>query len=156
MAKSSLTTELGAAIESLRRKRAEHQEAIDRIDEALGQFGIDSGERGTRRRAGRRKKKGKATRRKGVVAATRKKKGGKKRKKKAGRRRRGTFKVTGDEAVVAIVRRLKKPSASQVNKAWTRLGRRGTANNTLTRLVQGRKLKRIKVKGERGGRYGVA
>ena len=154
MAESNSMTELGAAIESLRRSRAAHQEAIDRIDGVLGQFGIDSGEGRTRRRAGRRKKKGKATRRKKGVAATRKKKGG--RKKKAVRRRRGTFKATGDEAVVAIVRRLKRPSASQVNKAWSRLGRGGTANNTLTRLVQGRKLKRIKVKGERGGRYAVA
>ena len=39
MAKSNSITELGAAIESLRRSRVAHQEAIGRIDEVLGSFG---------------------------------------------------------------------------------------------------------------------
>ena len=58
--------------------------------------------------------------------------------------------------MLAIVRRLKSPTAGAVNKAWTQQGRRGTAYNTLTKLVQDKKLKRAKTKGERGGRYQAA
>jgi hypothetical protein len=49
-----------------------------------------------------------------------------------------------------------KPNAAEVNQHWQKEGRGGKADNTLTKLVKDGRLKRVQVKGERGGRYQTA
>lgn len=93
----------------------------------------------------------------GVAAKTAKaarvvgKKGGRK-----GKRTRGKFAKTGEQSVLDFVAKAGKPNSKEVNEHWSGEGRQGKADNTLTRLVKDKKLKRIESDGERGGRYVVA
>jgi len=74
-----------------------------------------------------------------------------------GKRKRGKFAVSGDVSVLEFVKANAKCTAKEVNAHWQGEGRGGSANNTLTRLVQDGKLKRLQgAKGDRGGRYDVA
>lgn len=50
----------------------------------------------------------------------------------------------------------KKLTTAEINAAWTQAGRSGKADATLTKMVKGGKLKRRKIRGGRGSRYGVA
>ena len=63
---------------------------------------------------------------------------------------------TAREWVRALVRGRKGITTGEVNIAWRKAGRRGTANNTLNLLVNAGVLKRSKNEGGRGSRYGVA
>lgn len=65
---------------------------------------------------------------------------------------RGRFKRTGEESILALVGRRALPT-SAINAAWKKEGRAGKADATLGGLVKARKLKRTKIKGERGSRY---
>ena len=72
----------------------------------------------------------------------------------AGQRRpRGTFKQTGEQFVLSLVKSKKATTTAQVNAAWKKAGRGGNADNTLYLLVASRKLKRTKIKGQRGSTY---
>ena len=50
----------------------------------------------------------------------------------------------------------KSLSTAEINAAWKKEGRGGTADNTLTKLVKDSKLKRESVEGQRGSIYTVA
>ena len=71
-------------------------------------------------------------------------------------RHRRTFAVSGDELVLAFVRAKKNPTAQQINSHWKRRGRADTADNTLTKLVKEKKLRRTPIVGGRGSQYSVA
>jgi len=75
--------------------------------------------------------------------------------KQANRHRR-TFAVSGDELVLAFVKAKKSPTTKQINSHWKSRGRAYTADNTLTKLVKEKKLKRTPVVGGRGSQYSVA
>src|ERR1035437_1673066 len=68
-------------------------------------------------------------------------------------RPRGKFKQTGEQSILSLLKGRKALVTSQINQAWKKEGRRGTADVTLGLMVKARKLKRTKVKGERGSRY---
>ncbi len=70
-------------------------------------------------------------------------------------RTRGIFKRTGTESILALLRKKGLPGAA-INQAWKQEGRAGRADATLGQLVKARKLKRIKVKGQRGSLYALA
>ena len=74
-------------------------------------------------------------------------------KAKSKTRRRGTFARTAEESILALLKARKSLTTSQLNDAWRKEGRAGTANVTLGRLVTARKLKRVKAKGARGSLY---
>lgn len=143
MAKVSATAakELTALVAKLRTQRKEHEDAIAEIDRVFEGLGIESGG-GVRR--GRKKK---AT----SAKATRGRKTDGRR-----RRKRGRFKQTADESILAFVKKAGKPTTAEVNKHWQAEGRGGKADNALTKLVQTRKLKRVKDKSVRGSRYTLA
>lgn len=80
---------------------------------------------------------------------------GKKRGRPKGQRRH-RFSMSGEESVLKFVKQSGKPNAADVNKKWRSEGRGGKADNALSKLVKTGRLKRVKVKGERGSRYALA
>lgn len=70
--------------------------------------------------------------------------------------KRGKFKQTGEQLILSLVQRKASLATRDINQAWSREGRGGTADVLLGKMVKARKLKRTKVKGERSGRYSAA
>jgi hypothetical protein len=83
-------------------------------------------------------------------------KGGKQAKKAKGRRRRGTFKQTAEEFVLGLLKGGRSLTTAALNQAWKKAGRGGKADNTLTKLFQGKQVKRQKAKEGKGSVYSVA
>lgn len=137
MARIAAAKELTSVIAKLRDQREAHEDAIAEIDRVFAELGIDS-QGGRRRGPGRPRKAGA-------------KKAGRR-----GRRKRGVFAQTAEESIIGFVKKAGKPTTADVNKHWTAEGRGGKADNTLTKLVQARKLKRVKDKNVRGSRYTAA
>jgi len=133
MARSTDARVLSKMIAGLRAQRVELVNRLARIDSTFNELGIKSD--GPSRKPGR--KAGKPG-------------------PKPGRRKRRSFAVSGDTSVLNFVKRHGKPNAADVNKHWQSEGRGGKADNTLSRLVKNKQLKRVEVKGERGGRYTAA
>ena len=123
-------------IDSLRSQRQNLLAKLSEIDSTFEQLGISA--EGGRRRRGR--PAGTAAR-----GAT----------KRGRRRKRRRFSSSGEDSVLNFVRRHGKPNAAEVNRHWQSESRGGKADNALSRLVKHKKLKRITVKDERGGRYVV-
>jgi cell division protein FtsB len=71
------------------------------------------------------------------------------------RGRRRVFKQTAQQFILKLVRNRPRTTA-QINAAWKRQGRAGSANNTLGKLVKDKKLRREKIKGARGSKYSLA
>jgi hypothetical protein len=137
MARTTNTASLLRVIDSLRSERERLQACVDEIDAVFGRLG-GAGSGGRPRTAGNGK----------VPAAST---GGRR-----GRRKHGSFAISGEESVFNFVKSQGKPNAAEVNQHWQKEGRGGKADNTLTKLVKDKRLKRVQIKGERGGRYQVA
>lgn len=77
---------------------------------------------------------------------------------KAGRpkRGRGRFAQSGEEMVLAFVAGNKNASTKEINAAWSKEGRAGSADNALGKLVREKRLTRAKVKGGRGSTFTVS
>ena len=72
-------------------------------------------------------------------------------------RRRGTRRgPTAEQFVLSLLGSRKATTSNQINAAWRRAGRHGRADNTLSLMVKARKLKRARLKDERGSRYSAA
>ena len=71
-------------------------------------------------------------------------------------RPRGRFDQTAVEFITLLVQGNKATHRAEIGTAWTKAGRGGRADNTLTRMVKAGSLKRTKVKGEKGSKYSVA
>jgi copper chaperone CopZ len=71
------------------------------------------------------------------------------------RRKRGTFKETAEEFILGLVKG-KGKTTSEVGKAWKAAGRGSKADTTLGNLVAARKIKREKLKGQKGSMYTLA
>jgi hypothetical protein len=139
MPRRKTVDELGNLIGKLQQQRREHEGAIAAIDRMFARFGIQPGaRRGPGRPAGM-----------GLAAAAVSGRGRR-------RRRRGTFKITGEQSIIEFIKRKGKPSTKEINEHWIAEGRGGKADNTLTRLVKGGQLKRVKSKDVRGSRYAAA
>ena len=149
MARSDRAGELKKLIAQLQSERQQHVEAIEEIDRTFSELGIDA------EMAPRRRGPGRPAGRRGG-RRTKAAKTGKKATKAGRRRRRGRFARSGEDSVVSFVKSKGNPSTAEVNQHWKSEGRAGKADNTLTRLVQQKKLKRQKIKGERGSRYQAA
>jgi len=70
-------------------------------------------------------------------------------------RRRQRFAISGEESVLAFVKEQGKPTSQEIERQWKAEGRKGRAAKALSKLTREKKLKRTKLKGERGSRYSV-
>jgi hypothetical protein len=141
MTKIPAARELTAVIAKLRDQRKEHEDAIAEIDQVFAELGITTAGSVKRRGPGRPRK----------TDSVKTKKTGRR-----GRRTRGVFAQTAEESILGFVRKAGKPSTAEINAHWQGEGRGGKADNTLTKLVQAKKLKRVKDKDVRGSRYSAA
>jgi hypothetical protein len=71
-------------------------------------------------------------------------------------RRRQRFAISGKESVLAFVKEQGKPTSQEIERQWKAEGRKGRAAKALSKLTREKKLKRTKLKGERGSRYSLA
>ena len=69
--------------------------------------------------------------------------------------KRGHYGQTAEEFIMSLVKSRKATMTGEINAAWKRSGRAGKADNTLSLMVAGRRLKRTKVKGVKGSKYSV-
>ena len=65
------------------------------------------------------------------------------------------FPITGDQLIIDFVRDKGGATTEEIRKHWEGSGRRGKAENNLTNLVKGNKLKRSKVEGKPGSVYSL-
>ena len=128
----SALTDLSQRIQTLLADRQQHASAIAAIDQVLERVGAALGT-----------KPAKLPSRKPAVLT------------KPAKRHRRTFAVSGDELVLAFVKAKKSPTTKQINSHWKSRGRAYTADNTLTKLVKEKKLKRTPVVEGRGSQYSV-
>jgi hypothetical protein len=73
-----------------------------------------------------------------------------------GRRKRAKFAMSGEETVLAFVRQNRNPSTSEIQAHWKSEGRGSSADNSLSKLVKDKKLKREPNKQGKGSRYVLA
>ena len=71
-------------------------------------------------------------------------------------RTRQKFAVTGEQSVLAFVRRKGNPTTADVHAHWKSEGRGASADNVLTKLFKEKKVKREPIKNGRGSRYSLA
>jgi DNA-binding transcriptional regulator YiaG len=74
-------------------------------------------------------------------------------KKPGKNRRRGRYSQTAEEFITALVKGRKATTSAQINAAWSKNNRLGKADNTLSRMVKTRRLRREPVKKGRGSTY---
>jgi hypothetical protein len=70
-------------------------------------------------------------------------------------RKRGTFSQTADQMILRLLAGGNALATAEINAAWKKEGRGGTADNTLTRLVKEGKVKRESVEGQRGSKHSL-
>jgi hypothetical protein len=144
------TAALERQIRRLIDERQKHSQAIEAIDRTLGSIrSLIGGDAGAGGAAGEsvRPRRGRPPGRTSAQQAQ---------PAKRGRRRRRRFGVNAEQFVLDFVKGNKNSSTRDINAAWKEQGRGGTADNTLTRLVKEKKLKRKPIEGERGSRYELA
>jgi len=67
--------------------------------------------------------------------------------------KRGKFRQTAEEMILGLLKGRKSLARKDVNAAWKKEGRSGTSDVTLGKMVKARRLKRTKLKGQRGSEY---
>jgi hypothetical protein len=70
-------------------------------------------------------------------------------------RTRKSYPLTAEQFVGKLAAG-KGATTAEINKAWKQAGRTGRADNTLNKMFKAGKLKREKLKGQKGSRYTVA
>lgn len=152
MPKSHTGSELTSRVSELLSERHRHQTAIEQIDATISRVSAALGggmpKIATAPLAA--KRRGRPPGFKPVTTAV-----AAVAKPKRGRRRRGKFAVSGDESVLTFIKSHKNATTQDVNKHWKNEGRGNTADNTLTKLVKEKKLKRTPLQGKRGSSYTV-
>jgi len=120
-------------IQRLLQEREHHAQALAQIDDALQQIAslLDV------------HRKSAAPRATAAVAPA-----------KTGRKRK-TYDTTAEQSVLAFVKQAGQPTTRQIKQHWASEGRRGSADNELSRLVKNKKLKRTPILGQRGSRYSL-
>lgn len=72
------------------------------------------------------------------------------------KRVRRKFAVSGEQLILNFVKSKSNPIGRDIEKHWSSEGRAGTAANLLSKLVKEKRLKRMRLKDERGSRYSLA
>ena len=70
-------------------------------------------------------------------------------------RKRRTYATTAEDLILSFVKEKTNPTTQEIKKLWDSEGRKGKADNELTRLVHFKKLERTPLVGERGSRYSI-
>ena len=71
-------------------------------------------------------------------------------------RRKGKFSHTAEVSVREFIRRMVTPTTAQINGHWRAEGRCGTANVTILKLLQQKRVQRVADPNVRGSRYVIA
>ena len=125
-------------------KRAMYTKGLAEIDALFAKYGITvNGSASTSRPAG-------------AIAAPRANASPTTSPAKRSRRGRRKFSQTADALVLSMVKAKPNLPTAEINTAWKRNGRGGTADNTLGKLVKQRKLKRTPIRDGRGSSYSLA
>lgn len=132
MAKADRAKQLANLIADLQSERQRHADAVTEIDATLDRFGIRLNTASAPRGPGRSSKKDGT--------------------KKGRRRGRKSYSQTANEFVLGLVKS-RSMTTREINEAWTAAGRKGKADNTLTKLTKAKQLKRKNIKGARGSQY---
>src|SRR5580658_4382129 len=127
-------------IQQFVQQRQEHANAISRIDKTLDHVSAALGNGAIRH--GRAKK---STSLRVAAEAP---------PVKRSKRRRRKFATSAETSILLFVKEHKNPTTQEIKKHWAGEGRGGTADNTLSKLVKERKLKRTPLHGQRGSTYG--
>jgi hypothetical protein len=129
---------LDKALSDLLKERQEHQIALAEIDAVIAKYGINAG------------KSQPAAKKFPVVISE-------KPKKPAAKKRRAQMKYpeTAEQFVLSLLKGGKGVIGREINQAWKDSGRKGSADNTLSVLFKGKKVKRTPVKTGRGNIYSV-
>ena len=69
--------------------------------------------------------------------------------------KRGGFKQTREEFILSLLKNRKALTSAAINAAWKKSGRAANADNAMSLMVKARKLKRTKLKGQKGSEYRV-
>lgn len=127
MAKSALT-ELQSIIRKLKEERQSHEEAIARIDGTFRELGLVPEGFGAGRRGYR------------------------------GRRIRRKYATSGTQSILQFVSKGNRNGATggEIANHWKAEGRAGSSYNIINMLIKAGKLKKKKLKGERGSMYVAA
>ena len=138
---NSKIKELQSTVGKLQAERQGHVDAIAEIDVAFEQLGIAPG--ALKKRRGRRPGR--------KVGRPAKKKVGRKPKRRTGKR----YAVSGTDSILGFVKHAgtKGATGGQIDKHWKSQGRAGSAYNILGQLVKTKKVKRHRLKGQRGSAY---
>jgi transcriptional regulator with XRE-family HTH domain len=64
-------------------------------------------------------------------------------------------KQTAAEFILSLLKGRKSLTSAEINAVWKKAGRGHNADNTLSLMVKAKKLKRTKVRGQRGSEYRV-
>ena len=141
MAESTTASQLAEALKQLQAERQGHADAINAIDQAFKELGISA--LPAKRLPGRPK-----------GAKTKTAAGTKSVANKAAKRgTRGSYKKTANEFILGLFTGGKKLTTAQIIAEWRKAERSGKADNTLSKLVSDKKLKREKIKGGQGSWY---
>jgi hypothetical protein len=121
-------------IQQLLDQRREHQDAIEQIDQKLEQIS------GLLELPARRGRRGRPPGRPAAAAAPAK-------------RGRPRGKITAEQSITKFVQKQGNPTTREIKEHWRSERRKGTPDNTLSKMVRERKLKRQPLEGQRGSRY---
>jgi hypothetical protein len=77
-------------------------------------------------------------------------------KRVKGMRKRGSFKETAEQMILGLLSGGKSMTTAEINAAWQKAGRGGSADSTLGKLVKAKQLKRRKLKKGKGSNYAHA
>lgn len=133
---------------NLMKERQTHADAVAHIDSIFAKYGISPAGAAPRKGRGRppgSKSAPKASDGEGAANG---------RMGKGRRRRR--FGQTAEDYVLSLLEGDKTVTTSEINGQWRESGRKGSADNTLTKLVKEKRLKRSPVKEGRGSMYSPA
>jgi uncharacterized Zn finger protein len=146
-----IDTDAGAALSNVTKRRSKSKRlAVDELSDVFGiALDTDDAQEQPQTRA---RKKSKKT---GSIVIPIAAKQAIQKRKKATRKKRMTLTITGAAAVLLFVRDNRGATTAQINAHWSQQGRGGTANATLTKLVQSRQVTRKPNKGARGSFYTV-
>jgi hypothetical protein len=142
MAESTTASQLAEALRQLQAERQGHADAIRAIDQAFEELGISA--MPAKRRPGRPKGATKTAAEAKNVA-----------KKAAKRGTGGSSKRTANDFVLGLFTGAKKLTTAQIIAEWRKAERGSKADNTLSKLVGDKKLKREKIKGGQGSWYSL-
>lgn len=133
--------DLTQRVQDLLSQRQRHADELVRIDQTLAQIGtaLQGLVNGARRGPGRPR----AAAKQWLPAEP---------TQRRRRGRRGSYKTTADELILSVVGQ-RGATTQQIKEAWKREGRGGTADNALSIMVRNGKLKRMKLKGQRGSTF---